>query len=218
MWEMSTRDRYVPALGRDSLTALYDPLIQRTTRERKFKQRLLDQASLHAGQRVLDLGCGTGTLAVWAKEREPEIELAGIDGDSAVLERARRKAEKAGVEIDFREAMADALPFEDASFDRVMSSLFFHHLTREDKERCAGEIARVLKPGGELHLADLGPGGPLMRVAFLTTQLLDGFERTWDNVAGRLPAILEAAGLHDMRERYRLRTISGSLVFLSARR
>jgi ubiquinone/menaquinone biosynthesis C-methylase UbiE len=155
---------------------------------------------------------------VWAKEREPEIELAGIDGDSAVLERARRKAEKAGVEIDFREAMADALPFEDASFDRVMSSLFFHHLTREDKERCAGEIARVLKPGGELHLADLGPGGPLMRVAFLTTQLLDGFERTGDNVAGRLPAILEAAGLHDMRERYRLRTISGSLVFLSARR
>jgi ubiquinone/menaquinone biosynthesis C-methylase UbiE len=218
MSEVSPRDRYVPALGRDSLTALYDPLIQRTTRERKFKQRLLDQASLHAGQSVLDVGCGTGTLAIWAKEREPGIELAGIDGDSAVLDRARRKAEEAGVEIDFRQAMADELPFEDATFDRVVSSLFFHHLAREDKERCAGEIARVLRPGGELHLADFGPGDPLMRVVFLTTQLLDGFERTQDNVAGRMPAILEAAGLRDVRERYRLRTISGPMVLLSARR
>src|SRR5690348_15767000 len=99
---MSSRDRYVPALGRDILTALYDPLIRRTTRERTFKQRLLDQASLHAGQRVLDVGCGTGTLAVWAKEREPGIEIAGIDGDPAVLERARQKASDAGVDIELR--------------------------------------------------------------------------------------------------------------------
>jgi ubiquinone/menaquinone biosynthesis C-methylase UbiE len=215
---VSSRERYVPALGRDSLTALYDPIISRTTRERTFKERLLDQAALHAGQRVLDVGCGTGTLAVWAKEREPRIELAGIDGDPDVLERARRKAEEARVEIDFREAMADDLPFEDAMFDRALSSLFFHHLTREDKESCAREIARVLKPGGELHIADWGPGDPLMRLAFLTTQLLDGFERTSDNVAGRLPEILEAAGLQDVRERHRLRTLSGSMVLLSARR
>jgi ubiquinone/menaquinone biosynthesis C-methylase UbiE len=218
MSEMSPRERYVPALGRKSLTALYDPVIRRTVREREFKERLLDQASLHAGQRVLDVGCGTGTLAIWAKEREPRIELSGIDGDPAVLERARQKASEARVEIDFREAMADELPFEDATFDRVVSSLFFHHLTRDDKERCAAEIARVLKPGGELHMADLGPGGPLMRLAFLTTQLLDGFDRTSDNVAGRLPEIFEAAGLRDVRERHRLRTISGSLVLLSARR
>jgi len=215
---MSPRERYVPALGRDMLTALYDPLIRRTTRERVFKERLLDQAALHGAQRVLDVGCGTGTLSIWAKEREPRLEVAGVDGDPSVLERARRKAEEAGVEIDFREAMADELPFEDATFDRVVSSLFFHHLTHEDRERCAAEIARVLKPGGELHVADWGPGDPLMRLAFLTTQLLDGFERTSDNIAGRLPEILEAAGLRDVRERHRLRTISGSMVLLSARR
>lgn len=215
---MSTSERYVQALGRDALTALYDPLIRRTTRERAFKERLLDQAALAPGQRVLDLGCGTGTLTVWAKQREPGIEIAGIDGDPAVLRRASGKAAEAGLQIDFREALADDLPFEDESFDRVLTSLVFHHLPRDVKERSAGEIARVLRPGGELHLADWGPGDPLMRAAFFTTQLLDGFERTKDNVKGRLPGIFEAAGLRDVRERDRLRTISGSMVLLSARR
>jgi len=211
-------ERYVPALGRDSLTALYDPLIRLTTRERTFKERLLEQTGLEPGQRVLDIGCGTGTLDIWIKEREPGTELVGIDGDPAVLKRARQKADKAGFDIGFREALADDLPFEDASFDRVVSSLVFHHLPREVKERSAAEIARVLRPEGELHVADWGPGDPLMRLAFFTTQLLDGFERTRDNVAGRLPAIFEAAGLRDVRERQRLRTISGSMVLLSATR
>src|SRR5437763_11592983 len=111
MHEVSS-ERYVPALGRDCLTALYDPLIRITTRERTFKERLLDQADLHAGQRVLDVGCGTGTLDVWMKEREPGIEVVGIDGDPAVLDRARRKAAQAGVSVDFREAMADEVPCE----------------------------------------------------------------------------------------------------------
>jgi ubiquinone/menaquinone biosynthesis C-methylase UbiE len=208
----------VPALGHGFLTGLYDPLIRFTVRERTFKERLLDQAALTAGQRVLDLGCGTGTLAIWAKEREPRIEIAGVDGDAEVLRRAAAKAAKAGVEIDLRHGMAHALPFEEASFDRVLTSLFFHHLPRDVKERCAAEVARVLKPGGELHLADWGPGDPLMRLAFLSTQLLDGFERTSDNVAGRLPEILSGAGLRDVRERHRLRTVSGAMVLLSARR
>ena len=218
MWSMSSTERYVPALGRETLTALYDPVIALTVRERTFKEGLLDQASLTSGQRALDLGCGTGTLAIWAKQREPGIDLVGIDGDPEMLRRARQKADDAGVEIDFAEALADDLPFEDASFDRVLSSLLFHHLSREVKERAAAEVARVLRRGGELHIADWGPGGPLMRAAFLSVQLLDGFETTGDNVSGRLPEILAGAGLRDVRERRRLRTISGSMVLLSARR
>jgi len=167
---------------------------------------------------VLDVGCGTGTLTLWAKQREPGIDIAGIDGDPAVLRRAATKAEEAGVELDLREALADDLPFEDASFDRAITSLVFHHLPREVKERSAAEIARVLKPGGELHVADWGRGDPLMRLAFLTTRLLDGFERTADNARGRLPAIFEGAGLRDVRETARFRTMSGAMVLLSARR
>ena len=122
------------------------------------------------------------------------------------------------VEIDFREALADDLPFEDAAFDRVISSLVFHHLPSDVKQHSAAEMARVLKPGGELHVADWGPGDPLMQLAFLSTRLLDGFERTADNAKGRLPGIFAAAGLTDVRERSRFRTISGCMVLLSARR
>jgi SAM-dependent methyltransferase len=218
MSEDASRERYVPALGRSALTALYDPVVRLTTRERRFKERLLDQAALTAGQRVLDVGCGTGTLTIWAKEREPGIDIAGIDPDPDVLRRAGEKAAAARLEIDFREALADDLPFEDASLDRVLSSLVLHHLPREVKERAAAEIVRVLKPGGELHVADWGPGDPLMQLAFLPTRLLDGLENTGDNVKGRLPEIFEAAGLRDVRERSRFRTVAGSMVLLSARR
>src|SRR5947208_11381763 len=82
------RDRYVPAAGRDWLTALYDPVVRVTTRERSFKQRLIEQAALRPGMDVLDLGCGTGTLAVWAKQPTPEANIVGVAGDPKVLERA----------------------------------------------------------------------------------------------------------------------------------
>ena len=214
-----TRDRYVPALGFDRLTALYDPVVRLTTREQTFKRRLLDQAALSAGHRVLDLGCGTGTLAVDVERREPGVDMVGVDGDPEMLRRARAKASEAGVEVEFSEALVDRLPYPDDSFDRVLSSLLFHHLARHVKQAAAGEVARVLRPGGELHLADWGPArDPLARASFLVVQLFDGFEQTGDNVAGRLPAILTAGGLSDVRERSRLRVAFGSLSLYSARR
>jgi ubiquinone/menaquinone biosynthesis C-methylase UbiE len=88
----SSRDTYVPALAFDRLTPLFDSVVRVTTREQTFKRRLLDQAAIAPGERVLDLGCGTGTLALMAKRRQPDAELVGLDGDPAILERARAKA------------------------------------------------------------------------------------------------------------------------------
>ena len=208
------RTRYVPALGLRSLTRFYDPVVAATTRERTFKARLLDQLGPRPGQRILDLACGTGTLARAIAAREPRVEVVGVDGDPEMLARAREKAP--GVRFD--EAMAQDLPYEDGSFDAVVTSLFLHHLTRDAKQAALAEVARVLRPGGELHVADWGPpSDPLMAVAFTGIRLLDGFEPTRDNVRGELPAIIEAAGLSDARERGRLRTIFGTLAFYSAK-
>lgn len=210
-----TRARYVPALGLRSLTRFYDPVVAATTRERTFKARLLDQLDPRPGQRILDLACGTGTLARAIAEREPAAEVVGVDGDAEMLERARVKAP--GVRFD--EAMAQQLPYQDASFDAVVTSLFLHHLTRGQKLEALIEVGRVLRPGGELHVADWGrPSDPLMAIAFMGIRLLDGFEPTRDNVRGELPAIIEAAGLSGAREHGRLRTLFGTLAFYSALR
>jgi ubiquinone/menaquinone biosynthesis C-methylase UbiE len=214
-----SRHSFVHALHFQRLTGLYDPLIRLTLREAKFKQRLLAQARLTAGGRILDLGCGTGTLAIWAKRQQPGADVSGLDGDPAVLDRARDKARAEGTAVDFTEAFSDRMPYADGSFDTVLSSLFFHHLTRETKERTVTEIVRVLRRGGELHVADWGPpDGLATRAAFFAVRLFDGMAPTSDNAAGALPGIFEAGGLADVHERARMRMAFGTLAFHSARR
>jgi ubiquinone/menaquinone biosynthesis C-methylase UbiE len=194
-------------------------VVRLTSREARFKELLVDQAAPAAGQRILDLGCGTGTLALQVKQREPGAEVVGLDADPEMLAQARRKAEQAGVELELTEGFSTELPYEDASFDRVLSTLFFHHLDPEPKRRTAREIARVLKKGGELHVADWGrPSDPVMGTAFLGIRLLDGFENTADNVHGRLPAIFEEAGLRRAEQTDRLRTVLGTMALYRAER
>jgi ubiquinone/menaquinone biosynthesis C-methylase UbiE len=208
---------YVPALRFRSLTRIYDPLIRLTTREREFRAMLLAQAGLAAGQRVLDLGSGTGTLAVLALQAQSDLEVCGLDADREMVERATAKAREAGVSARFERGFSTVLPYPDASFDRVLSSLFFHHLSRESKRRTLVEVARVLKPGGELHVADWGRASdPVMAAMFVGVRLLDGFENTRDNAAGALPELFAEAGLGEAAERDSLRTAYGSLALYSA--
>jgi ubiquinone/menaquinone biosynthesis C-methylase UbiE len=210
---------YLPALRFQALTRIYDPVVRLTSREARFKELLVDQAAPAAGQRILDLGCGTGTLALQVKQREAGAQVVGLDADPEMLAQARRKAEQAGVELELTEGFSTELPYEDASFDRVLSTLFFHHLDPEPKRRTAREIARVLKKGGELHVADWGrPSDPVMGTAFLGIRLLDGFENTADNVHGRLPAIFEEAGLRRAEQTDRLRTVLGTMALYRAER
>lgn len=210
---------YVPALRFRWLTPAYDAVVRATTRERFFKAALVDQSGCRAGDEVLDLACGTGTLAVWLKQREPRARITGVDGDPAVLAIAARKASDAGVAVAFDRGLSYQLPYPDGSFDRVVSSLFFHHLSWRDKRRTASELRRVLRPGGELHIADWGPpAGPFARAGFLAVQLLDGFRNTGDNAGGRLPGLFRDAGFADVAETRRIGTVLGTLVLLRAAR
>jgi ubiquinone/menaquinone biosynthesis C-methylase UbiE len=211
--------RYIPALRFDRLTALYDPVVALTTRERGVKGRVLERAAVRDGESVLDLACGTGTLAIQVKQARPGASVQGLDGDPAILERARAKAEKAGAAVEFVEGLSTELPYEADSFDVALSTLFFHHLADEDKRRSASELSRVLRPGGRVVVADWGrPQDPLMRLAFLPVQLLDGFETTSAGVAGELPRLLEEGGLDAVHVTDRLRTPNGTMELLSARR
>lgn len=213
-----TSDRnYVPALAYHWLTPFYDFVVRATTRERRFKQALIQQACFVPGQRVLDLASGTGTLAIWIKQREPLLDITGVDIDPAILARAARKAKTANLKINFVRALSYDLPYPAAGFDRVISSLFFHHLSWEDKSRTAQELFRVLKPGGELHVADWGrPANFVMRGLFLMIQCLDGFETTRDNAAGRLVSLFEGAGFVDVSERRTFSTLFGTLALYRA--
>ena len=208
----TTERRIVPALRYFWLTPAYDFVVAATTRERIVKMSLLEQARLEPGHRVLDLASGTGTLSIWAKLRQPHACLVGIDADPAILAIARSKLRREGVDVQFDQGRSTALPYPDASFDRVLSSLFFHHLSWEDKQATATEVYRVLRPGGELHVADWGLAkGPLARTAFLAIQLLDGFVNTQDNVNGRLESLFQGAGFTEVSELSRFGTIFGIL-------
>lgn len=210
---------YIPALRFHSLTRLYDPAIRLTTREATFKQRLVTQAGPRAGNRLLDLGCGTGTLAIKVKRSQPAVEVVGLDADPEILERAASKNSDAGVEVEFDRGFSTNLPYEDGSFDMVLSTLFFHHLTSAEKSQTASEVTRVLKPGGELHVADWGrPSDPLMWALFGLVRLGDGLEQTRANAAGALPQIFEKAGLEGATETDRLRTLFGTLALYRARK
>ena len=215
-----TRRSFKPALTFHRLTPLFDAVVVVASRERAFKARLLEHAALQDGESVLDLGCGTGTLALAALDAVPGAELVGLDADPQILRRARAKAGAAGARIAFDEGFSTDLPYEDDRFDAVLSTLFFHHLEDDDKSRTAKEVHRVLKPGGRLIVGDMGkPQDPLMRMTVAATvQAFDGRTTTSSNVAGRLPAILRNGGLIDVDVTHRMRTPTGTIEIVTGRK
>jgi ubiquinone/menaquinone biosynthesis C-methylase UbiE len=157
---MRTTDRDVTA-GRAGLilhsAAGYDFFVWLAMlgKETAFRQKLVALARLQPGESVLDVGCGTGTLAIAAKRRVGEGgSVCGIDASPQMLARAERKAKKAGLDVAFQTAFAQTLPSPDARFDAVLSTVMLHHLPRKARQECAVEMRRVLRPGGRALAVD----------------------------------------------------------------
>ena len=209
-----THRSFIPAAGRDWLLPFYDPLTKLLGTASALRE-LVDQADLEPGHRILDIGCGTGTLAILIKRLHPKAEIVGLDPDPKALARARRKAERARVQVEFTRGFSDDLPFPDASFDRQLSSFMFHHLSSDVKLATLRETRRVLQPGGTLHLLDFG--GSQRRSDGLLARLLHRDDHIRDNLEGRIPALMRDAGLADPVELAHRKTIFGTIAFYRAR-
>ena len=119
-----------------------------------LRQRSLQLADLHPGEQILDVGCGKGTLALEVARRGSAGRVAGIDPSSEQIARARRAAARRNAPIEFQIGVIEQLPFPEATFDVVLSTLMMHHVPAPLKRQGLSEIARVLKPGGRLVIAD----------------------------------------------------------------
>ena len=219
MMTSSENNHYIPALKHSWLTRFYDPVVALSTREKVFREKLLAQAEINPGDRVLDLGCGTGTFAIMLKTRYPTARVTGLDCDPDILIQAQKKKLSVGVDITFDESMSYTTPYSESEFDTVFSSLFFHHIKSVEKLRTIREVYRVLEPGGFFHVCDWGrPSNSVSRVMSLCVQLLDGLEVTRDNIEGRLPSFIKGVGFEEVNQLGRVETILGTLHFISAKK
>jgi ubiquinone/menaquinone biosynthesis C-methylase UbiE len=205
-------EEYIPALGLRILTPFYDFIQKWIVRDKRYKGRLIEQAQIQPGMRVMDLGCGTGTLAIMAKQAQPNAEVVGLDADPEMLKMAYAKNNQEKLDVKFEVGFTNNLPYPDASFDRVLSSIMIHHLKTPDKEKTAREIYRVLKAGGQLHVIDFGK--PRTLYGKLLGPFLHKFEEANDNIDGKLPIMFQEAGLK-VQEKGDFWTFFGDLTFLA---
>lgn len=216
---MPDSKNYIPALKYDWLTRIYDPVLQLTMPERKFKNALINQMNVKANDKVLDFGCGSLTLSIMAALKHSHAEFYGVDIDEKILSIAKKKVAGAGLTIQTKLYDGGRLPYPDNSFNKVMSSLVFHHLTLRQKYSALEEILRVLKPSGTVNIADFAkPANVLQRTSFYTIQLLDGFETTQDSVKNVLPAALRETGFLKVNETGVFKTMVGTVRIFSAQK
>lgn len=207
---------YLPGMGLDWLLPLYDPLT-RALGIPSAHRELVAQAALRPGHRVLEIGCATGNLALLVKRLNPDTHVVGLDPDPRALARATRKAAREALSVQMDRGFAGALPYPDASFDRVLSAFMFHHLEPAEKRTALREVRRVLGPGGSVHLLDFG--GAKERSDGLVARLSHRSKRLQDNFGDRIPTLMREAGLADPVETgHRVTLLLGRYTFYRASR
>jgi ubiquinone/menaquinone biosynthesis C-methylase UbiE len=171
----------------------YDAFVHIATlgRARKIREKTISLAGVAPGEDVLDVGCGPGDLTMLARKWSGSAgRISGIDPSSEMIRVARSKAGRKALEIEYVVAAAEALPFDDSTFDQVLSSFMMHHLPEALRGQVLAEVHRVLRPGGRLLVVDLkrptGHQSHFAPLSFLHRRMQHGVED--------LSPMLQAAG------------------------
>jgi len=207
-----SRSNYIPALKFDWLTNFFDLVIGITMPEKKIKSSIVEEAEIKGEYKVLDFGCGTGTLSIMMHKSHPFADIYGVDVDDKVLRIAKKKVIRSNANVKLINITPQKIDFQNDYFERVISSLVFHHLTDQQKRQSLYELYRILKPGGKILIADWGkPRNIVMRAVFYIIQIFDGFETTTSNVKGKLPDFIKESGFMKVENVKYFNTIFGTL-------
>lgn len=213
--------RFTPAAGVRWLTPLYDAGIALATREHRWRDLLIGHVLPTAGDLIVDVGCGTGSLLVLLGRAAPEAVLVGIDPDPEVLRRAATKAAAAGLAVELLRGFAEDAPalLAGRRATKAVSSLVFHQVPLAGKGTGLAAMHALLAPGGELHVADYGlQRTRLMRGLFRVVQALDGRADTEPNARGALLDMIRDAGFLDVDETAVIPTPTGSISLYRGRK
>ena len=187
--------KFAPALITKSFATLYDPLTNFVGAGTSLQKKVINLSDMHNNDHILDVGCGTGTFVVLAATLYPHIHVTGVDPDDSILRIARQKLKSKEYNAQFIKVSAEKLPFKNASFDKVFSTLVFHHLPLAIKQQALKEIHRVLKKNGTFLLTDIGkPKNLLWKMLLEIEALFESREYLQDNLAGKIPHLVENAG------------------------
>jgi ubiquinone/menaquinone biosynthesis C-methylase UbiE len=209
---------HTPPLGFAALTPFYDRAIAGLTRETLWRARLVGHLDPKPGETILDVGSGTGSLAVAVTAAETRCRFQGIDPDAAAVGIARRKAGVAGSSATFEVGRLGGRPADCEPVDTLVCSLVLHQVPLAEKRRLLAAMRDWLRPGGQLFVADYGlQPTPAMRLLFrLTVQLLDGKADTQPNADGALPGLIAEAGFRKLVTLDAIDTATGRIEIIRA--